>query len=143
MPLQLSLVGKMPLQKSKLEICHSNFLIPLTMPFSLIPDHINTLYCHTYAYTSARTRKKKSSHLRVIPDSGGWKGSKFPNRTRAPARNVRGGGGRSRPGPKAQLGWTRPLLAEVARGWRHGWWQAGLDARAAGGGRRCCSRARA
>ena len=59
MPLQLSLVGKMPLQKSKLEICHSNFLIPLTMPFSLIPDHISTLYCHTYAYTSARTRKKK------------------------------------------------------------------------------------
>jgi hypothetical protein len=36
MPLQLSWVGKMPLQKSKLEICHYNYLILLSMPFSLL-----------------------------------------------------------------------------------------------------------
>jgi hypothetical protein len=29
MPLQLSYFGDMPLQKSNLEICHSNLLIPL------------------------------------------------------------------------------------------------------------------
>jgi hypothetical protein len=34
MPLQFSPVGKMPLQKLDLEICHSNFFIPLLMPFS-------------------------------------------------------------------------------------------------------------
>jgi hypothetical protein len=32
-PLQLSHFGEMPLQKHKLEICHSNFSIPLYMPF--------------------------------------------------------------------------------------------------------------
>jgi hypothetical protein len=34
MPLQLSQVRKMPLQKLKLEICHYNSLIPLHMPLS-------------------------------------------------------------------------------------------------------------
>jgi hypothetical protein len=35
------------LQKSKLEICHSNFLIPLHVPFSVIPDNILSLYTGT------------------------------------------------------------------------------------------------
>jgi hypothetical protein len=42
MPLQISPFGKMPLQKSDLEICHSNFFIPLSMPFWLLQNNIQT-----------------------------------------------------------------------------------------------------
>lgn len=38
MPFPIPLVGDMPLQKQELEICHSNFLVPLYLPFSPLEE---------------------------------------------------------------------------------------------------------
>jgi hypothetical protein len=44
MPLQLSLLGEMPLQKQDLEICHSNFLIVVPMPFCTLQENNGSKY---------------------------------------------------------------------------------------------------
>jgi hypothetical protein len=57
MPLQLSHIGEMPLQKSNMEKCHYNFFIPLTMPFCSFKDitiqkiHVFCVNCSNYHTT--------------------------------------------------------------------------------------------
>ena len=56
MPLCNSQIGDMPLQKSTLEICHSNFPIPLRMPLCLIPQ----LYSQYILYTHVQRQGKRT-----------------------------------------------------------------------------------
>jgi hypothetical protein len=44
MPLQLSLLEKMSLQKQDLEICHSNFVILAPMPFCILKENNGSKY---------------------------------------------------------------------------------------------------
>jgi hypothetical protein len=74
----------MPLQKLNLKICHSNFLIPLYMPFSPIPSHVQPIILHMYAYTDIllygshkKVQKLSLLGLPPYPDSGG-NGTKNP-----------------------------------------------------------------
>jgi hypothetical protein len=62
MPLQPLRVGKMPLQKVKLEICHYNFLIPLCMPFSSLREKPFNAYLYFSTYLA---------HVSIILVKGG------------------------------------------------------------------------
>jgi hypothetical protein len=146
MPLQLSLVGEMPLQKRKLEICHPNFFILLSMPFSSIPNHIQTLYSRMYPYTPyAHAEKKENSNRIKIPHSNSHAPWRRQRSEPAGAKCARAMPWLEDPITQRSC-WRRARLEVVwvgsGRCWKsspRGWSLAGLDAWAATGRRRGCS----
>jgi hypothetical protein len=104
MPLQASLVGEMPLQKHKLEIRHSDFVIPLPMPFGPISVLTQLLYSSTCTYTFLQTRKKRSHayetyHLRGNPSTAAAAGA--PSRDAAAVGASAGGAPSRRSGGRS------------------------------------------
>lgn len=63
MPLQFSQVGDMPLQKLNLDICHYNFFVFLSMPFSPIPSHIHPLYVYAYIYVPVKHQANSHTYI--------------------------------------------------------------------------------